>query len=236
MTGAGAGSPGAPTLSPTKAYSTFHPYESSPSTGPPVPGPRHYVLQFSTDPSFPIITAGPVRQHSEPHDDVRHRRPGGRYSARVFAVSADGVRRRALERRQFFRSSSTIRRPAARSWCRPRPARRRRCPLRSPGPTSRIPSPAGTNCRSPGLRIQLDRGGRSAAERPVPHGAFADTRDEVLARALGAGRQLAHYRGGNGLVRGAIVHDSHHPADAVSVTSVTQPTLSAATPPGSRCN
>src|SRR6478736_8553704 len=56
ITGAGAGQPGAPALSPTKAYSTFHPLEVITFNWSPVAGAASYVLQASKDPSFPVTT------------------------------------------------------------------------------------------------------------------------------------------------------------------------------------
>src|SRR5690242_5962301 len=56
ITGAGAGQPGAPVLSPTKAYSTFHPLEVMTFNWSAVTGAASYVLQVSADSSFPITT------------------------------------------------------------------------------------------------------------------------------------------------------------------------------------
>src|ERR1041385_5767918 len=60
--GAGAGQPGAPALSPTKAYSTFHPLEVITFNWSPVPGATSYVLQCSKDPSFPVTTRSEERR------------------------------------------------------------------------------------------------------------------------------------------------------------------------------
>src|SRR5215831_11801878 len=60
ITGAGPGQPGAPTLSPTKAYSTFHPLEVMTFNWSTVPGAASYVLQSSKDPSFPTTTTAAV--------------------------------------------------------------------------------------------------------------------------------------------------------------------------------
>src|SRR5215211_2424466 len=54
ITGAGAGSPGTPSLGPTKGYSTFHPWEVMTFTWSAAPDAASYVLQYSTDPSFPL--------------------------------------------------------------------------------------------------------------------------------------------------------------------------------------
>jgi hypothetical protein len=90
ITGAGPGQPGAPVLSPTKAYSTFHPLEVMTFNWSPVTGAASYVLQVSTDPSFPTTTTAafnnipnPTYSFSTPDE--------GTYSARVYAVSSTGV-------------------------------------------------------------------------------------------------------------------------------------------------
>jgi hypothetical protein len=90
ITGAGAGQPGAPAMSPTKAYSTFHPFEVMTFNWSPVAGAASYVLQFSKDPSFPVTTTGtfnniPNTTYSFSTADE------GSYSARVYAVNANGV-------------------------------------------------------------------------------------------------------------------------------------------------
>ncbi|MCU1221861.1 MAG: hypothetical protein JWN42_3058 [Candidatus Angelobacter sp.] len=90
ITGAGAGQPGAPAMSPTKAYSTFHPFELMTFNWSPVAGAASYVLQFSKDPSFPVTTTGtfnniPNTTYSFSTADE------GSYSARVYAVNANGV-------------------------------------------------------------------------------------------------------------------------------------------------
>jgi hypothetical protein len=90
ITGAGPGQPGAPTLSPTKAYSTFHPLEVMTFNWSTVPGAASYVLQFSKDPSFPSATRGQV--NNIPDGTYSFATPDeGFYSARVYAVSANGV-------------------------------------------------------------------------------------------------------------------------------------------------
>jgi hypothetical protein len=90
ITGAGPGQPGTPTLSPTKAYSTFHPLEVIWFNWSPVTGAASYVLQVSTDSSFPTSTTtsfnnipNPTYSFSTPNE--------GAYSARVYAVNANGV-------------------------------------------------------------------------------------------------------------------------------------------------
>lgn len=90
ITGAGAGQPSGPVLSPTKAYSTFHPLEVMTFNWSTVSGAASYVLQVSKDPSFPTTTTtsfnnipNPTYSFSTPDE--------GTYSARVYAVSANGV-------------------------------------------------------------------------------------------------------------------------------------------------
>jgi hypothetical protein len=90
ITGAGAGQPGAPTMSPTKAYSTFHPLEVVTFNWSPVAGAAGYVLQFSKDPSFPVTTTGTF--NNIPNTTYSFSTPDeGSYSARVYAVNANGV-------------------------------------------------------------------------------------------------------------------------------------------------
>src|SRR5579884_700640 len=90
ISGAGAGQPGTPTLSPTKAYSTFHPLEDMTFNWSAVPGAASYVLEFSKDPSFPIATSG--KFDNIPNTTFTFSTPDqGAYSARVYAVNASGI-------------------------------------------------------------------------------------------------------------------------------------------------
>jgi hypothetical protein len=90
ITGAGAGQPGAPALSPTKAYSTFHPLEVITFNWSPVAGATSYVLQSSKDPSFPVTTS--VSFNNIPNTTYSFSTPDeGTYSARVYAVNANGI-------------------------------------------------------------------------------------------------------------------------------------------------
>jgi hypothetical protein len=90
ITGTGAGQPGAPTMSPTKAYSTFHPLEVMTFNWSPVAGAASYVLQFSKDPSFPVSTTSSF--NNIPNNTYSFSTPDeGSYSARVYAVNANGV-------------------------------------------------------------------------------------------------------------------------------------------------
>src|ERR1044071_965259 len=90
ITGAGAGQPGAPVLSPTKGYSTFHPLEVITFNWSPVAGATSYVLQSSTDPSFPVTTSASF--NNIPNTTYSFSTPDeGTYSARVYAVNANGI-------------------------------------------------------------------------------------------------------------------------------------------------
>jgi hypothetical protein len=90
ITGAGPGQPGAPALSPTKAYSTFHPLEVMTFNWSPVAGAATYVLQASKDPSFPATTT--ITFNNIPNPTYSFSTPDeGSYSARVYAVNANGV-------------------------------------------------------------------------------------------------------------------------------------------------
>jgi hypothetical protein len=90
ITGAGPGQPGAPALSPTKAYSTFHPLEVMTFNWSPVTGAASYVLQASKDPSFPATTT--ITFNNIPNPTYSFSTPDeGTYSARVYAVNANGV-------------------------------------------------------------------------------------------------------------------------------------------------
>jgi hypothetical protein len=90
VTGAGAGQPAAPNMGPTKGYSTFHPLEVMTFNWSAVPGAASYVLQFSTDPSFPIGTTGKI--NNIPDATYSFSTPDeGFYYARVYAVNANGI-------------------------------------------------------------------------------------------------------------------------------------------------
>jgi hypothetical protein len=92
VTGTGSGAPGAPTLDPTKAYSTFHPFETITFTWSAVTGAATYVLQFSKDPTFPVITRGQFDNIPNPTMTFAiGDSDQGNYSARVFAVNSNGI-------------------------------------------------------------------------------------------------------------------------------------------------
>ncbi|MFL5309744.1 MAG: hypothetical protein ACJ79H_04745, partial [Myxococcales bacterium] len=92
VNGVGAGAPGTPTLSPTKAYSTFHPYEVMTFNWSAVPGAASYFLEAATDPNFPVLTRIqfdniPNTTYSFANADSLQ----GNFWARVYAVDANGV-------------------------------------------------------------------------------------------------------------------------------------------------
>src|SRR2546423_6458554 len=92
VTGSGPGAPGTPTLSPTKAYSTFHPMEVMTFNWSAVPGAATYFLEAATDPNFPVLTRFqfdniPNTTFSFAVGDGNQ----GNYWARVYAVDANGI-------------------------------------------------------------------------------------------------------------------------------------------------
>ena len=90
ITGAGPGQPGAPALSPTKGYSTFHPLEVITFNWSPVAGATSYVLQTSKDSTFPVTTTASF--NNIPDNTYSFSTPDeGSYSARVYAVNANGI-------------------------------------------------------------------------------------------------------------------------------------------------
>jgi len=85
----GAGST-APSLAPPKGYSTFHPLEVMTFTWSVVPQAATYVLQYSTDPSFPVSTSGQFDNIPDTTFSFAIFNPEGNYFARVFAVDSTG--------------------------------------------------------------------------------------------------------------------------------------------------
>jgi hypothetical protein len=83
--------PAAPVLAPTQAYSTFHPYEVIRFNWSAVAGASTYVLQASADPSFPAGTTIKFDNIPSPSFSFAIGNPEGNYSARVFAIDANGV-------------------------------------------------------------------------------------------------------------------------------------------------
>lgn len=91
VSGAATGSPGAPSLGPPKGYSTFHPWEVMTFIWSAVPEASTYVLQYSTDPSFPVSTRGQFDNIPDTTFSFAIANPEGNYFARVFAVDANGI-------------------------------------------------------------------------------------------------------------------------------------------------
>jgi hypothetical protein len=92
VSGTAAGVPPPPTLAPTKAYSTFHPYEVMTFTWSASQGAASYLLQASTDPSFPVATL--IQFDNIPNTTFSFAigNPEGNYFARILAVDANGIR------------------------------------------------------------------------------------------------------------------------------------------------
>jgi len=80
-----------PSLAPTQGYSTFHPFEVMTFTWTTTPEAATYVLQYSTDPSFPVSTRGEFNNIPDPTYSFAIANPEGNYFARVFAVDANGT-------------------------------------------------------------------------------------------------------------------------------------------------
>jgi hypothetical protein len=91
VTGAGAGSPGTPTLAPTVGDSTFHPYEVIHFNWTAVADAASYRLEASTDPSFPVATRILFDNIPDTIFAFAVGNPEGNYWARVRAVSANGI-------------------------------------------------------------------------------------------------------------------------------------------------
>src|SRR4029079_13268662 len=90
VSGAGTGSPGTPSLAPTRGYSTFHPREVMTFIWSAVPDAASYVLQYSTDSSFPLSSRGEFNNIPDPTFSFAIANPEGNYFARVFAVDSLG--------------------------------------------------------------------------------------------------------------------------------------------------
>jgi hypothetical protein len=84
------GAGGAPSLAPTKGYSTFHPFEVMTFIWSAIPGAT-YVLQYSTDPSFPVSSTGEFDNIPDTTFSFAIANPEGNYFARVFAVDPSGI-------------------------------------------------------------------------------------------------------------------------------------------------
>src|SRR5215213_3091092 len=87
VTGAGS----APSLAPPKGYSTFHPFEVMTFTWSAIPDAATYVLQYSTDPSFPVSSTGEFNNIPDTTFSFAIANPEGNYFARVFAVDSSGI-------------------------------------------------------------------------------------------------------------------------------------------------
>jgi len=87
----GTGALGAPSLGPPKGYSTFHPWEVMTFIWSAVPDAATYVLQYSTDPSFPVSSRGQFDNIPDTDFSFAIASPEGNYFARVFAVDANGI-------------------------------------------------------------------------------------------------------------------------------------------------
>jgi hypothetical protein len=84
------GAASAPSLAPPKGYSTFHPSEVMTFTWSAIAGAATYVLQYSTDPSFPVLSLGEFDNITDPTFSFAIANPEGNYFARVFAVDSSG--------------------------------------------------------------------------------------------------------------------------------------------------
>jgi hypothetical protein len=90
VNGTGAGSPGTPSLGPTQGYSTFHPFEVMTFNWSAVAGASSYLLQYSTDSSFPVLSSGEFDNIPNTTFSFAIADPQGNYFARVYAVDANG--------------------------------------------------------------------------------------------------------------------------------------------------
>ncbi|MDX6596367.1 MAG: hypothetical protein QOE87_254, partial [Gaiellales bacterium] len=91
VTGAGAGLPSTPTLNQPRGGNTFHPWESFGMSWSAVPGTAKYVLEASKDAAFPANGVVFTWESTNPSTDILITTVDrGTYSARVFAVDANG--------------------------------------------------------------------------------------------------------------------------------------------------
>src|SRR4051794_25783467 len=86
VNGTGAGSPGTPSLGPTQGYSPFHPFEVMTFNWSAVAGASSYLLQYSTDSSFPVLSSGEFDNIPNTTFSFAIADPQGNYFARVYAV------------------------------------------------------------------------------------------------------------------------------------------------------
>src|SRR5215468_8524329 len=78
--------PPPPTLAPTQAYSTFHPFEVIRFNWSAVPQAATYTLEASTDPNFTPGQTIHINNIPDPAYAFAIGNPEGNYQARVFAV------------------------------------------------------------------------------------------------------------------------------------------------------
>jgi hypothetical protein len=91
VTGAGAGVPATPTLNQPRGGNSFHPWESFGMSWSAVPGAVKYVLEASKDSAFPANGVVFRWESTNPSTDILITTVDrGSYSARVFAVDANG--------------------------------------------------------------------------------------------------------------------------------------------------
>lgn len=90
VTGASAQAPGVPVLDPPVGYSTFHPWEAMRFTWSAVPGATSYIYEASTDARFPVTNTIRIDNIPQPEYGFAIANPEGNYTARVYAVNADG--------------------------------------------------------------------------------------------------------------------------------------------------
>ena len=92
VTGAGAGVPGTSTLNPPLNATMFHSLENITFTWSAVPGAVQYILQESTDPTFPVDTRVRQVNINGPTEVISFNSGNlGNFKARVIAVGADGL-------------------------------------------------------------------------------------------------------------------------------------------------
>src|SRR3954447_14942529 len=92
VTGAGPGGPGTATLYPPQNATKFHMFENITFTWSAVPGAVSYILQESTDPTFPVDTRVRQVQIPGPTEVISFNSTlQGNFKARVIAVNASGL-------------------------------------------------------------------------------------------------------------------------------------------------
>ena len=84
------GGPAAPVLNQTQGYTAFHPREVITFTWSAAQGAAKYLLQFATDPTFPVATRGQFDNIPDATMSFAIANEGA-YYARVFSVDTNGV-------------------------------------------------------------------------------------------------------------------------------------------------